>query len=128
LVLLTGGIGSGKTTFVQALAESLGVGERVTSPSFVLHALYESGYLPLSHVDLYRLEGNEEIEKIGFDEFFDDCVTVVEWADRYDSFEQPYLSIAFDLGPRQDDRVVTLEGNGGNWLERLRDAFPIEPQ
>jgi tRNA threonylcarbamoyladenosine biosynthesis protein TsaE len=124
LVLLTGGIGSGKTTFVQALAKGLDVRDRVTSPSFVLHAVYESGRVPLSHVDLYRLETAEEVEGIGFEEDLDVAVTVVEWADRYIGFETPYLVVALDLGPREDDRMLTMTPEGGDWPERLCAAFP----
>lgn len=124
LVLLTGGIGSGKTTFVQALAETLGVQEYVTSPSFVIHAVYESGELPLSHVDLYRLDTPEEVEAIGFEEYLDTAVTVVEWADRYAGFDPPRLVAALDLGPREDDRLLTLTPEGGDWLERVNVAFP----
>ena len=123
LILLTGGIGSGKTTFVQAVAESLGVAEQVTSPSFVLHAVYESGQVPLSHVDLYRLDTTDEIEAVGFEESLDTAVTVVEWADRYAGFEAPYLAVALDLGPREDDRLLTITPEGGDWLERLNGAF-----
>lgn len=124
LVLLTGGIGSGKTTFVKALGEALGVREHVTSPSFVLHAVYESGRVPLSHVDLYRLDSPEEVDGVGFEEYLDAAVTVVEWADRYTGFDVPYLDVALDLGPREDDRMLTITPEGGDWSERLKAAFP----
>lgn len=124
LILLTGGIGSGKTTFVQALAEALGVRTRVTSPSFVLQAVYESGRVPLSHVDLYRLDNAEEVEGIGLEEYLDTAVTIVEWADRYTRFEAPYLVLGFGLGPRENDRMLTVSPEGGDWLERLSAAFP----
>jgi tRNA threonylcarbamoyladenosine biosynthesis protein TsaE len=123
LLLFTGGIGSGKTTFIQALAEGLGVKERVTSPSFVLQVVYESGGIPLSHVDLYRLCTDEEIEDIGFEDYFDSAVTAVEWADRYSRFQPPSLLLSFEFGPLEDDRIMTVLPDGGDWLERLALIF-----
>ena len=66
ILLFTGDIGAGKTTFIQALAKKLGVKELVTSPTFVIHMLRDSGRIPLSHVDLYRLNHDDEVESIGF--------------------------------------------------------------
>lgn len=123
LLLMTGGIGSGKTTFVQALAEALGVRERVTSPSFVLQAVYESGRISLSHVDLYRLDNDIEIEGVGFEEYLDTSVTAVEWAERYTQFRPPYLILQFAFGPREGDRVLNIVPQGADWFERLKAAF-----
>jgi tRNA threonylcarbamoyladenosine biosynthesis protein TsaE len=123
LVLLTGEIGSGKTTFVQALAEALGVRDRVTSPSFVLHAVYESGRVPLSHVDLYRLDSDEEVEGVGLEDYLDTAITTVEWADRYAHFRPPYLVLGFAFGPREGDRMLTIHPEGDDWRERLVGVF-----
>ena len=124
LLLLTGGIGAGKTTFVQALAAALGVRDQVTSPTFVLQVVYESGRIPLSHVDLYRLDSSDEVEGVGFEEYLDTAVTAVEWADRYTRFDPPYLTMSFAFGPREDDRMLTISAEGGDWSERLTAAFP----
>ena len=82
---LTGEIGSGKTVFIKGLCRGLGVkdSKKVKSPTFVLCHLYE-GKIPLYHFDLYRLEKERELERIGFDEFLTDprAVSLVEWADR----------------------------------------------
>lgn len=89
IVLLYGGLGSGKTTFVKGLAEGMGVAgkEDVTSPTFVLMHIYQ-GKVPLYHFDLYRLESDKELEAIGFDEFLSDAgaVCCVEWPERAASF------------------------------------------
>jgi tRNA threonylcarbamoyladenosine biosynthesis protein TsaE len=119
LLLFTGGIGSGKTTFIQGLAKGLDVKERVTSPSFILQAVYESGRIPLSHVDLYRLTTNEEIEDFGFEDYLESTVTAVEWADRYSRFQPPCLRLNFEFGPLEDDRIITVIPDGGDWSERL---------
>ena len=80
-VLLEGDFGSGKTTFTQGVAKGMGIDSRyVNSPTFTLINEYKGGTLPLHHIDLYRLEGNEQLATLGLDEYFEgDGVTVVEW-------------------------------------------------
>lgn len=119
ILLFTGEIGTGKTTFIQALAKNLGIEELVTSPTFVIHMLRESGRIPLSHVDLYRLNGDDEVEGIGFEEYYDTAVTVVEWADRYSGFEPPYIELHFEYGSHENERIVSILPNGGDWNKRL---------
>lgn len=119
LLLLNGGIGSGKTSFTQGFARALGVQEHVTSPSFVIHTMYESGRLPMSHFDLYRLEDPASVAYLGIEEYVDDGVTLIEWADRSGGFAAPYLTIAFDLGAQDDERIATIAATGGSWCERL---------
>ncbi len=86
-LLLYGDLGAGKTTFVQGLAQGLGIKERVLSPTFVLqriHRLKKGEIKTLNHIDLYRLEGKQAIESLGLSETIDeeDGLTVIEWADR----------------------------------------------
>ena len=77
-----GPLGAGKTTFVKAAAEALGVTEEVTSPSFVRMHVYE-GNFPIYHLDLYRVEDQAEFLALGLDEWLDtDGVTLIEWAER----------------------------------------------
>ncbi|MGE5279564.1 MAG: tRNA (adenosine(37)-N6)-threonylcarbamoyltransferase complex ATPase subunit type 1 TsaE [Deltaproteobacteria bacterium] len=80
-LVLLGGFGVGKTTFVKGLAAGLKVRKprEVASPSFVMLRIYE-GRVPLYHFDLYRLKGALEVRHIGWDEFTGgDGVTVIEW-------------------------------------------------
>ena len=86
VVVLRGEVGAGKTTFVRAAARSLGVRERVTSPTYQFARGYEvrSGgrSLRVNHLDLYRLEGVEERDVLELDEYLDgDAVTFIEWAE-----------------------------------------------
>lgn len=82
LFLLEGPFGAGKTTFVQGLAQGLGVDQPVSSPSFVIETQY-TGRLRLYHVDLYRLEHLEaELIDSLEEHMFGDGVTAVEWAER----------------------------------------------
>lgn len=123
ILLFTGEIGTGKTTFIQALAKNLGIKELVTSPTFVIHMLRDSGRIPFSHVDLYRLNNDDEVESIGFEEYYDTAVTVVEWADRYSGFEPPYIELHFEYGVQEKERIVSIFPNGREWNERLRNIL-----
>ena len=78
---LEGDLGAGKTVFAKGFAKGLGIDEPVTSPTFTIFNIYESGRLPLYHFDVYRLEGPDELEETGYEEFFyGSGVTLVEWA------------------------------------------------
>lgn len=83
VVALIGDLGTGKTTLSKAIAEGLGVSELVTSPTFTIVQEYESGRLPLYHFDVYRINSEEEMFDIGYEEyFFGQGVCIVEWADQ----------------------------------------------
>lgn len=123
ILLFTGEIGTGKTTFIQALAKSLGIKELVTSPTFVIHMLRDSGRIPLSHVDLYRLNSDDEVENIGFEEYYDEAITVVEWANQYSGFVPPYIELHFEYGTNENERIVSIFPNGGDWNKRLNNIF-----
>ena len=78
VITLEGDLGAGKTTFTKGIARGLGIQRVVNSPTFTIIKEYE-GHLPLYHMDVYRLEDQDE--DLGFDEYFyGDGVTVVEWA------------------------------------------------
>ena len=86
VVVLAGEVGAGKTTFVRAAARALGVGERVTSPTYQIARGYQgaAGGRPVTvnHLDLYRLEGLEDRDVLELDDYLNpDAVTFVEWAE-----------------------------------------------
>lgn len=83
LVVLTGDLGAGKTTFAQGLGDGLGVRGPVTSPTFVIARVHPStvGGPSLVHVDAYRLGGVEEVDDLDLDATLADSVTVVEWGE-----------------------------------------------
>lgn len=80
---LHGDMGVGKTTFVQGLAEGLGVHEHVTSPTFSIYTVYRGRGRMLVHVDAYRLENEDQIEGLLLDEFLvSPWVLAVEWPEK----------------------------------------------
>ncbi|HEX4654639.1 MAG TPA: tRNA (adenosine(37)-N6)-threonylcarbamoyltransferase complex ATPase subunit type 1 TsaE [Mycobacteriales bacterium] len=81
LVVLTGELGAGKTTFVQGLAAGLGATGPVLSPTFVIARVYPDGRVPLVHVDAYRLGSRVEVDDLDLDADVAESVTVVEWGE-----------------------------------------------
>ena len=78
---LIGDLGVGKTVFTQGFAAGLGITEPVNSPTFTILQIYEEGRLPLYHFDVYRIGDPEEMDEIGYEEyFFGDGVCLIEWA------------------------------------------------
>jgi tRNA threonylcarbamoyladenosine biosynthesis protein TsaE len=77
-------LGSGKTTFVQGLAEGLGIKQRIISPTFIIMRSYESGSKNFYHVDLYRIESEQDVEGLGLLEFMNDPqnIVVIEWPEK----------------------------------------------
>ena len=107
VVLVSGELGAGKTTFVRGALGALGVTEPVTSPTFVVGILYDGAEGPLAHLDLYRLAGLEVEDPGLLDPYFgDDTITFVEWPERAGS--------ALLLGGRAVARHVTLAHAGGD--------------
>ncbi|MCR5297290.1 MAG: tRNA (adenosine(37)-N6)-threonylcarbamoyltransferase complex ATPase subunit type 1 TsaE [Clostridiales bacterium] len=83
VVVLEGDLGAGKSELTRGIARGLGVRETVTSPSFTILNVYESGRCPLYHFDWYRLESADELYEMGMDEYLGgDGIAVVEWPGR----------------------------------------------
>ena len=80
-IALDGDLGAGKTLMTQGMAKGLGVNEEIVSPTFTIIHEYETGRLPLYHMDVYRLKHPDEMYDLGYEEYFyGEGVTVVEWA------------------------------------------------
>jgi tRNA threonylcarbamoyladenosine biosynthesis protein TsaE len=114
VVVLSGEVGAGKTTFVRAAALALGVTERVTSPTYQLARGYEGlidgRRVVVNHMDLYRLEGIEDRDALELDDYLDpEAVTFIEWAEpALDAIEEPSLVRISHETPTT--RGVSLEG------------------
>lgn len=82
VILLSGGLGAGKTSFARALIRALGHDGEVPSPTFSLVQPYDELVPPLVHADLYRVEHAGELAELGLDSLADEAVLVVEWPER----------------------------------------------
>jgi tRNA threonylcarbamoyladenosine biosynthesis protein TsaE len=107
-VLLRGDLGAGKTAFVRGMAAGLGANpEDVSSPTFVLIQHYK-GRLPLTHVDLYRLDSAAAVDDLGLEEMASGGVVAVEWAERLPRPLEDSITVKIaDLG--DDRRTISIE-------------------
>ena len=111
---LTGDLGVGKTVFTQGVAYGLGITEAISSPTFTIIQVYESGRLPFYHFDVYRIGDIEEMEEIGYDDyFFGEGICLIEWANLIEEILPEKLinvTIEKDLEQGFDYRRITIEG------------------
>lgn len=127
LILLSGELGSGKTTFTQGFGAALGIVEPITSPTFVLLRSYE-GRMKLHHVDVYRLEALQEVIDLGLLELLDEGgVALVEWGDlAAPVMPRDFLEVRLRIDDHDDGvRVVQFNGVGHKWSIRekvIREA------
>ncbi len=117
VISLTGDLGVGKTVFTQGLAKGLGIEEPVNSPTFTIVQVYEEGRLPLYHFDVYRIGDIEEMNEIGYEDYFyGEGVCLIEWADLIREIlpeQMCRVTIEKDLEKGFDYRKITLEGFKG---------------
>lgn len=122
IVILTGDLGAGKTRFTQGFARGLHVPEQVTSPTFTLVRIYD-GRLKLQHADLYRMEGSDEVADLVLGELADPSgVSLIEWGDAaLGVLGDDVLDVKIELGPGDDDRIITVTPAGPTWSSRRDD-------
>jgi tRNA threonylcarbamoyladenosine biosynthesis protein TsaE len=118
LVLLTGGLGAGKTTLTQGIAQGLGVRGPITSPTYVIarvHPALAAGAPDLVHVDAYRLAGLAELDDLDLDASLHSAVTVVEWGHGVaEQLSEDYLEVTLR---GHDTRTADLVGHGLRWTD-----------
>jgi len=135
LLVLTGGLGAGKTTFTQGVGAGLEVAGQIASPTFVIARTHEpQGSGPaLVHVDAYRLESLDEVDALDLDTSMEDAITVVEWGEgMVEQLSQDRLDIKIrrprgaerDLA--DDTRVITITPRGVRWNALRWDGFPTQ--
>lgn len=109
---LTGGLGSGKTTFAKGVAKALGVEQTVTSPTFVIEKIYKLDGQPFSHlvhVDAYRLSEGKELTALGFNDVLEDPgnLVLIEWPERVpDALPERIQTITFAFIDDETRRIV----------------------
>ena len=113
---LTGDLGVGKTVFTQGVAAGLGITEPVNSPTFTIIQEYEDGRLPFYHFDVYRIGNLEEMEEIGYDDyFFGQGICLIEWAELIEEIlpeKRIEVTIEKDLEKGFEYRKITIEERG----------------
>ena len=113
---LTGDLGVGKTVFTQGVAAGLGITEPVNSPTFTIIQEYEDGRLPFYHFDVYRIGDLEEMEEIGYDDyFFGQGICLIEWEELIEEIlpeKRIEVTIEKDLEKGFEYRKITIEERG----------------
>lgn len=99
VLALRGDLGAGKTHFVQGIAQGMGIDGPIVSPTFTILNYYEHE-IPLQHFDFYRLEEEYELDDLGFDDYLERGVTVIEWSEKFP-----------DRLP-EDAAIITIEKKG----------------
>ena len=127
VITLEGPLGAGKTALTQAIARGLEVDPRiyVTSPTFSLLHEYQ-GRIPLYHMDLYRLSGVDEIESLGFPEYFySNGLTVIEWPERLNNL-MPSVRLHIELAiSGESSRTANLSAHGDLWQKKVADIVSM---
>ena len=110
---LNGDLGVGKTVFTQGVAKGLGITEPVNSPTFTIVQIYDEGRIPFYHFDVYRIGDVEEMEEIGYQEYFyGDGLCIIEWASLIEEIlpeDCKSITIEKDLEKGFDYRKITIE-------------------
>jgi tRNA threonylcarbamoyladenosine biosynthesis protein TsaE len=112
--LLRGPLGAGKTTLVDGFARACGAG-RATSPTFVIAHSYPGGRVPIWHVDLYRIEDENDVADLDLAQYIaGDAITLVEWPDRaVDAW--PHDALGVELSVEGNGRRAWIAGSGPRW-------------
>ena len=110
---LIGDLGVGKTVFTQGIAKGLEITEPICSPTFTIVQVYEEGRLPFYHFDVYRIGDIEEMEEIGYDDyFFGEGICLIEWAELIEEIlpeNRISITIQKDLEKGFDYRRIIIE-------------------
>lgn len=110
---LIGDLGVGKTVFTQGIAKGLGITEPISSPTFTIVQVYEEGRMPFYHFDVYRIGDIEEMDEIGYEDYFyGEGLTMIEWANLITEILPEHyrqITIEKDLEKGFDYRRITIE-------------------
>ncbi|MCR5467488.1 MAG: tRNA (adenosine(37)-N6)-threonylcarbamoyltransferase complex ATPase subunit type 1 TsaE [Lachnospiraceae bacterium] len=113
VITLIGDLGVGKTVFTQGIAEGLGIKEPVSSPTFTIVQVYDEGRMPFYHFDVYRIGGVEEMDEVGYEDYFyGDGLTMIEWANLIEEIlpkKRTEVTIEKNLEKGFDYRLITVK-------------------
>lgn len=110
---LLGDLGVGKTVFTQGIADGLEITEAICSPTFTIVQVYEEGRMPFYHFDVYRISDIEEMDEIGYEDYFyGDGLCMIEWANLIEEIlpsKRTEIRIEKDLEKGFDYRKITIK-------------------
>lgn len=116
VILLDGALAAGKTAFVSFVCQALNCFDQPSSPTYVISNIYKCPKFDIIHIDAYRLKGLDEFYHLGIEEFFPECVTLIEWGDRVAQAFSSYLRIQIDfINPLEEGRIYRFAGVGTRW-------------
>ena len=108
-VCLYGDLGAGKTAFTRGLVRGMGSVDTVSSPTFTIMHQYD-GRSPVYHFDLYRLEEEDELFDIGFEEFLSQGIAVIEWPDKFRHLMPPdAVTVTLSYGESENERIIEVK-------------------
>lgn len=112
IIAMSGTLAAGKTTITKGIAESLGVKDNITSPTFCLISEYEGEKMPLYHMDVYRLDDEDDFLNLGVEEMlYGNGVCIIEWSEKVKKV-LPKKTIYMNITPNSDSsRSINIE----NW-------------
>ncbi|WP_278968519.1 tRNA (adenosine(37)-N6)-threonylcarbamoyltransferase complex ATPase subunit type 1 TsaE [Megasphaera elsdenii] len=114
VLALRGDLGAGKTHFVQGIAQGMGIDDVVVSPTFTILNYYENT-IPLQHFDFYRLEEEYELDDLGFDDYLESGVTVIEWSEKFPDRLPDDAAIVTIEKTSPTDRLFHFDFRGSCW-------------
>ncbi|MBR2280365.1 MAG: tRNA (adenosine(37)-N6)-threonylcarbamoyltransferase complex ATPase subunit type 1 TsaE [Ruminococcus sp.] len=110
IIALYGDLGAGKTSFTRGLARGLEVEQTVSSPTFAIVNEY-SGVYPLYHFDMYRIENWDDLESIGFFDYINTGVIIIEWSENIEgALPSEVIKIYIDKTENDNERIIKVEG------------------
>lgn len=119
VIAMFGGLGMGKTAITRGIAAGLGAQDCVSSPTFALVNEYE-GRCKIYHFDMYRINGIDDLYAIGFFDYLDTGVLIIEWSENIaDALPDNSIIVRFERGEDENSRVITVEG------ERFDENFSV---
>ncbi|KTD14456.1 tRNA (adenosine(37)-N6)-threonylcarbamoyltransferase complex ATPase subunit type 1 TsaE [Legionella israelensis] len=109
VLAFSGELGAGKTTIIRAMLRALGVASAIKSPTFSLVESYQCQSLQIHHFDLYRIQDEEELEYIGFREYFsEDAICCIEWPEKASNLFI-HTDLQFDLKIKETGREMRIK-------------------
>lgn len=121
VIALTGDLGAGKTTFTKGVAQGAGVPTEVASPTFTL--IHEHrGRLPFYHIDLYRIDTEDQIADLGLEEYiYSQGATIIEWSERMGSVLPESCLVVRLVATGDTEREIELKSTSPRWLEVIQE-------